>query len=71
MSFIQKILCCLLVSAHVMSYQIQELDIRDEQGRTSLMNFVIEREAQILHDTKDLKILQKNTHLCGNTTPFQ
>lgn len=57
MSFIQKMLCCLLIFARVMSYQIQELNIRDEQGRTSLMNFVIEKEAQILQDTKDLKTL--------------
>ncbi len=57
MNFIKKMLCSLLIFAGLMSNQIQAVDIRDEQGRTPLINYVIEKEAQILKDANDLEAL--------------
>ena len=57
MSFIRKMLCSFLIFAGFISNQVQAFDTRDEQGRTPLMNFVIEKEAQILKDAKDLEDL--------------
>lgn len=57
MIFIKKMLSRVFIITSLLSHHMQAIDVRDGQGRTLLMNFVINKEAQILKDKKDLKTL--------------
>lgn len=57
MNLSKKILSSLLMMVSLLTSMIQGSDVRDEQGRTELMNYVIEREATLVEMHKLLDLI--------------